>query len=138
MPFRGVRVEGIKELQRSLRQANASFPAELRKANKSAAEVVVRFAVPRAPSRTGRLRGSIKAQAQQRGATVKGGTPTRVPYYGFIDFGGSVGIHHSVKREFVSEGRILYPALNDARPVFMTQYERDVRDLLRKAGLAAV
>jgi hypothetical protein len=135
MPVAAVRVEGIRELQRSLRQANASFPAELRKANKSAAEVVVAFALPKAPVKTGRLRKSIKAQAQQRGASVKGGTEVRVPYFGFIDFGGRVGIHGSVQREFIPEGRILYPALRQARPVFMRTYERDVKSLLVKAGL---
>ncbi|RMH67457.1 MAG: hypothetical protein D6683_17865 [Actinomyces sp.] len=67
---------GDKDLGRALRQAN-----------KAAAEVIAEEARRQAPVRTGRLRSSIRAQATQKGASVKAGSPARVPYASVIHWG---------------------------------------------------
>lgn len=83
----GVRVEGMRELRRSLRTAqDTDGLRELREGLRDAANVVVRDAQGRVPSRTGRARESIRATAGGNSAYVKGGK-ARVPYYGWLDFG---------------------------------------------------
>lgn len=127
-------VSGIADVQRALRGVSADLPKELRKVNLAAAETVRDAARGRAPSRSGKLRASIAARAEQRGASVKGGG-ARVPYFGFIDFGGSVGRNNSVTRPFIRKGRIIYPAIDDKRDEIFGTYERGLNTLLRAAGL---
>jgi HK97 gp10 family phage protein len=84
----GVKVDGLKDLQKQLRQAqDKDMKAALRMANKSGATIVADEARTRVPVRTGRLKASIGARAGQSSATVKAGTPGRVPYAGPIHFG---------------------------------------------------
>lgn len=140
MPEPAIVVEGLRELQKSLRAVSSDLPKELRKANKAAADDVVPAAQRRAPSRTGKLRKSIVARAEQRGASVKGGG-ARVPYFGFIDFGnkigvgGGVGRHDSHPRPFIKRGRIIYPAVTEKRDEILDTYERALAGLIRSAGL---
>lgn len=84
-----IRIEGLKELQRDLRKAQDKDSKKLlRKANKTAAEVVaLRAAQKEAPRKSGRLRKSIGARAGQTSSKVKAGTASRVPYAGAIHFG---------------------------------------------------
>lgn len=82
-----VRVDGIRELRRSLRQLeDAEGLREVRDGLRSAADVVAQEARSRVVSRTGRARDSIRATAAGNKAYVKGGK-ARVPYYGWLDFG---------------------------------------------------
>ncbi len=127
-------VSGIADVQRALRAVSADFPKELRKANLAAAEKVRDTARSRAPRLTGRLAQSIASRADQRSASVKGGG-ARVPYFGFIDFGGSVGRNNSVTRPFIRKGRIIYPAIDERRSEIFDSYEHDINALIRRAGL---
>lgn len=81
-----VRVEGLRELNRALR----SVPPEYRKAQKEihrkSAEPVAQAARPRAPYRTGRLAGSIRALGSQRAGTVAAGKAS-LPYAPPIHWG---------------------------------------------------
>lgn len=129
-----IQVSGIADVQKALRSVSADLPRELRRINKEAADLVREAARSRAPHRTGKLRDSIASRAEQRGASVKGGG-ARVPYFGFIDFGGSVGRNNSVKRPFIRRGRIIYPAVNDKRDQIIDTYGRNLNQLLRGAGL---
>lgn len=56
-------------------------------------------------SLTGRAADSIRSQGPD---IVAGGG---VPWYGFADFGGSVGRRKSVKRRYIKGGRWFFPAL---------------------------
>lgn len=134
-----IRVEGLKELSRTLRKLSDSkeFGKELRGANLKSAQVVASRAQSRAPVRSGRLRGSIRALAQQRGAQVKGGSK-RVPYFGFIDFGGTIRFRTSsrrITRPYIKGGRILYPALAEKRQEVNNIFNEEVKKVMRKAGL---
>lgn len=130
----GIVVEGLRELQATLRAVSNDLPRELRKAHKEAAETARDAARSRAPRRSGRLVNSIAARAEQRSASVKGGG-ARVPYFGFIDYGGSVGRNNSVHRPFIRTGRIIYPAVAEKRADIFGNYERAINALLREAGL---
>ena len=78
----GLQVDGLKDVQKALRDVDKALPRELRKANLAAAEIVAVEARRLAPHQSGRLKKSIKAQADQRSASVKVGTPSRTPYAG--------------------------------------------------------
>jgi hypothetical protein len=137
MPANGVRVEGIPELRRALRRAEDGLQKELGKAHKRSADVVAAAARARTPVRSGALRASIKAGGSQRFGTVKGGS-SKVKYFGFIDFGGTIAIPSRmtvIQRTFISEGRILYPALASKRSEMERYYEREIEALIRRAGL---
>ena len=82
-----IRVTGLRNLQREAASINKDLGKELRKANKSAAEIVAEQARREAPRRSGRLAKSIGVVATQRGASVKVGTAARVPYAAPIHFG---------------------------------------------------
>lgn len=129
-----IRVEGLKEFRRNLRQLDRNLPKGLRHAGNEAAQIVVATAKPRVPRLTGRAAGSIKAASTATAARVQGGSK-RVPYYGFLDFGGRVGRRHSVKRPFLKEGRYIWAAFAARR----TEVQRKLRDelyaLAERAGL---
>lgn len=86
----GIRVENLRETQRTLRDVSREFPRELRLIFNKAGEVVVKTAKPTIPVRSGRLAGSLKSASTQREGRVKMGTPKRVPYAGWIEFGGTI------------------------------------------------
>lgn len=130
-----IQVKGLREVQAALRKVDSELPKALRRVNLAAAEIVAQEARRRAPVKTGKLRKSIKAQGQQRGASVKGGTPSRVPYFGFIDFGGVTGRYGNAKRPFIKDGRIIYPSVARRKQEALEFYERAVDDLIKKAGL---
>lgn len=82
------------------------------------------------PRRTGRLASSIRPASTQRTGQVAYSSPTRVPYAGWIEFGGSRG------RPYVSRGRYLFPAAEAERgPIFNT-LSKSLEDLIRRAGLS--
>lgn len=87
------------------------------------------------PVRTGRLAASIKPASTQRAGRVGYSSPTKVPYAGFIEFGGSVGRNRSVKRPFVSKGRYLFPAAEAEREPIMRTLESELGKLIRRVGL---
>ncbi|HVV37584.1 MAG TPA: hypothetical protein VHC63_13325 [Acidimicrobiales bacterium] len=130
----GIGVVGLIEVQRALRQVSDELPRELRQLHKRVSEIVARNAQGRAPELSGRLRASLVARAEQRGASIKGGG-ARVPYYGFIDFGGRVGRNKSVERPFIREGRIIFPAIVATRDEALETYDEGMADLLDRAHL---
>ncbi len=115
-------VLGADTLQRLLdHEVPAAFEAKaLKDANKKAAEIVVRLALPNVPVRSGRLRASVRAQSSAKKGNVRAGTPSRVPYAAAIHWGrstGAVGYKHGhyAKSAHPLEGRpFLWNAKNDA------------------------
>lgn len=86
MAQKPIKIEGLKEFQFALRQANSQFPRELSQTNKAAAELVAKEGRKRAPELSGKLKKSIRGLGQQRrGIYAMGGA--RVPYYGVQEFG---------------------------------------------------
>ena len=81
-----VKVEGVRELARSLRRVGEGYPKELRTIHRKVADPVARHAEILVPRRSGVLAGSIRAQGTQRVARVAAGRKS-VPYAGVIHFG---------------------------------------------------
>lgn len=102
-----IKVEGLADFSRNLRKLDNDLPKALRLAHNRVAQIVVDWAQPRVPSRSGRARKSVKAKSTRTESRVIGGS-TRVPYYPFLDFGGRVGRKRSVRRPFIKGGRYIY------------------------------
>jgi HK97 gp10 family phage protein len=81
-----IRVEGTRELIKSLRAVNQDLPRELTKLHKELAEPLAEQMRSSAPSRSGQLASSIRAQGGQRYARVAAGKKA-VPYAGPIHWG---------------------------------------------------
>ena len=111
MPVR-IEITGLKEFRKALRDADRQLPRELRKVFNTAGQAVAREATPRIPEKSGKLARSVRARSTQTEGRVVMGSPTRVPYAGWIEFGGNRkgrggGI---ARRPVVRNGRYLYPA----------------------------
>ncbi len=139
-----VEVDGIRAFQRALKKLDETeIPKAIQSANKEFADTVrddARGLAPQGPS--GKLRASIVSRATKTTASIRGGG-ARVPYFKFIDFGGSVGPGHkprqpnsgSIKRPFLRDGRIMYPAARRHRPEALAKYESALRDAIKNSGL---
>ncbi len=134
MARESIRIDGIKQFQKALRQMDADLPKQLRVAFNGAAEIVVSAARPRVPRRTGRAAGSLKVRSSQRAGRVASGG-RRAPYMPWLDFGGRVGPNRSVRRPFLTRGRFVYRAADDKRPEILDHLSKALGDLARGAGL---
>lgn len=60
----------------------------------------------------GKLTGASQGSIRSQGPVVTAGSG--VPWYGFADFGGSVGAGRRIKRPYIKGGRWLFPAVKEA------------------------
>lgn len=128
-----IQVRGLREFTRSLRQVDAELPKELRKALNVGADLVVSWARPRVPTKTGRARRSVRASSTRTAARVTGGGK-RVPYYPWLDFGGRVGRRRSVVRPFERGGRYIYPGYVAQRDEIQDVIADGLISTARRAG----
>jgi hypothetical protein len=105
-----IKIDGWAEFNRNLRRLDSDLPKMLRLVANDAADIVVDWARPRVPSKSGKAAGSVKAKSTRTEARVQGGSRS-APHYPWLDFGGRVGRKRSVAREFVKEGRYIYAGL---------------------------
>lgn len=129
-----VRIEGLREFQAALRRMDGKLPRELRLVLNEAGQIVVRTAEPMVPHRSGAAAASIKMASSQREARIKAGS-ARVPYYGWLDFGGAVGRNRSVKRPFIKQGRYLYPAFRRNEGQVLAEMQDGLTRLARSSGV---
>lgn len=128
-----VEVTGLRELRAQLKAADAALPKQIRVALNSASELVIDYARPRVPQRSGRARGSLKVRSSQTQARIAAGGRT-APYYPWLDFGGKVGRGKSVDRPFYTEGRYIYPGLRQNRDHITQAMSEALTDLMVGAG----
>lgn len=115
-------VVGLREFQAAVRRAAVTKPKVMREGLNEVGEVVVHYAIPLMESefvtdprqpRTGKLEGSVRAQSTAREGRVIEGYPSRVPYAGWWEFGGSTKRKAGgMNRTWNKRGRSLYPALD--------------------------
>lgn len=129
-----IRIDGLKEFSRNLRKLDADLPKAVRLAFNTAADLVVDYARPQIPRRSGRAARSVKARSTRTAARVVGGSP-RVPWYPWLDFGGRVGRNRSVKRPFIKEGRYIYAGFYAKRREFEDVMVKGLVDVARQAGV---
>lgn len=128
-----VKVDGLDELRRDLGRVNPELRKELRTIHKSISEMVVRAALPNVPVKTGKLRASVKAQATQKAAYGKAGSPVRVPYAAAIHWGegaGNVGGGSSRRNRNIPGRPFLWNAADQTINRAVREYEDQIQDLL--------
>lgn len=129
-----IHVEGLKEFQKNLKKIDKELPKGIRLAGNEAAQLIIEYAKPKVPRRSGKAAGSMKAASTQKGARIKAGG-SKAPYYAWLDFGGRVGRNDSVERRYYSDGRYLYPALHALRDQIQEIYEQELIKLVQEAGI---
>lgn len=131
-----ISIDGLRKFSRDLKKLDNELPKALRIALNEATEVIVSDARPRVPSRSGRAKGSIKAQSTRTAARVSGGG-SRAPYYPWLDFGGRVGKSRSVQRPFIKDGRYIYRAYFDnvVRDRFSEVLSKSLIKVAESAGI---
>jgi HK97 gp10 family phage protein len=82
----GIKVIGLKELNRALTQIGVPR-SEMNAAAKQSAESVLIEAKALVPVRTGKLRNSIKLTATTKGISIRAGNEGKVPYANPIHWG---------------------------------------------------
>ncbi|HEY9416818.1 MAG TPA: HK97 gp10 family phage protein [Pseudonocardia sp.] len=127
-----IRIQGLNEFVRSLKQLDTDLPKALRVAFNAAGQVIVAEARSKVPSRSGRARASVRAQSTQKAFRISGGSK-KVPYYPWLDFGGTTPI--GGKRPFIKDGRYIYAAYFRHRDELAVNLETALIDTARTAGL---
>jgi len=130
-----IRLDGMKEFQRALRDMDRGLPKQVRLILNEATALVIDYARPRIPSVSGRAKGSVKARSSQREARVAIGG-SRAPYMPWLDFGGEGKRKgRPPARPFIKKGRYLYPGLEATRDEVTAKMSEGLVALGRSAGL---
>jgi hypothetical protein len=124
-----IKIEGLRDLVKDLRKLDENLPKEIRRINFEAAQEVAGAARSLVPHRSGRLEGSIRPLATQRGGQVAAGTAA-VPYAGPIHFGWL--------RRHITPQPFLYSALDGMRDkvfeAYLIQIEKLLDDVTNTGG----
>lgn len=129
-----IKIEGLAEFQKALRQMDADLPKQLRVILNQASKIVIDWAVPKIPRKTGRAASSVKPRSSQRESRVAMGG-RRAPYMPWLDFGGKAGPGKTIERPFLSKGRYLYAGLYANTEDVQKVMERGLAELASSAGL---
>jgi hypothetical protein len=130
-----IRIDGLKEFQKALRDMDRALPKQLRVILNEATSVVIDWARPRVPKRTGRAAASIKARSSQREARVAIGG-RKAPYMPWLDFGGEgKRPGRPSARPFIKKGRYLYAGLDATRDEVTEVMSKGMTALAASAGL---
>ena len=113
---------------------DAALAKELTRAGRRAAALVAKDAKQRAPKRSGNLARSVRPRASAQRASVVAGND-KVPYARVIEFGGTIPVRgKSGKRRPVKKQPYLYPAIRAKSAEIAGSYQREVDEVVRKAG----
>ena len=129
-----IRIKGLNEFVKSLKQLDNDLPKVLRVAFNAAGQEIITDARRQIPSVSGKAKASVRASSTQKAFRITGGSK-RVPYYPWLDFGGKVGRHGSVRRPFKREGRYIYASYYKHRDELAPLLEKALCDAARAAGV---
>lgn len=129
-----ISVDGLDEFLKGLDRLQSDLPKAMRTALAGVAELVAVDARKRVKVRTGRARSSVLANVTDTNATVTGGS-ARAPYYPWLDFGGTVGRNHSIRRPYIKTGRYIGPAYTAQRARIDDALAAALVDAAEQAGL---
>lgn len=129
-----IKIDGLDQFVRNLRKLDQNLPKALRVAFNDAAQIVIEYARPKIPVRSGRAARTLRAQSTRTAVRVTAGGK-RAPYYPWLDFGGRVGRKKSVKRPFIGDGRYLYAGLHAERERIHQATVDALLDAARSAGI---
>lgn len=142
-----IKIDGLNEFVRSIKRLDADMPKVLRVGFNNAANIVVAYAKPKVPRKTGAAAGTIKATSTQTLVRVSEGSK-RVPYMPWLDFGGTIGRRTAKKRKaaggtgrtgphrlFIKEGRYIWAGLAHEHDKVIDAVQQALNDAARSAGL---
>jgi hypothetical protein len=130
-----IEIRGLREFQKALRQMDAELPKQMRIVQNEAAGLVIDYAEPRFPRKSGRAAASLKARSSQRDTRVALGGK-RAAYAPWLDFGGQGRIKgRPAPREFIKSGRYVYKGLEVKREEIMSRLAAGLTELATSAGL---
>lgn len=129
-----IRIEGLAQFNKALKQLDGDLPKMTRLAMNKAAGVVINYGQSKIARRTGRASSTIRARSTRTMVRVVEGGP-KAQYVPWLDFGGRVGRNRSVVRPFYKQGRYLYPALTERRAEIQQALESALTEVAEKAGL---
>lgn len=130
-----IEIGGLAQLARGLKAVDSDAPKELRIALNSAAQLLVDHTRPEIPEVTGASRRSLVARSTRTAARVAVGGK-KAPWYPWLDFGGQGRRPgRPAPREFLREGRYIYPTLRKIRPRIEAQLQESISTVIRNAGL---
>lgn len=127
-----VRIDGLIELQRSLREIDKTLPRELRKINLEAAKKVQTTAEGTARSLGGvqaKAADSIRAMAEQRGAMIRIDA-NKYPYAFGAEF-GSIRFKQfpAFKGSGADAGYFVWPSIRAERDEIVQMYDEKLTEL---------
>lgn len=129
-----IHVDGIKEMNKALKAVDKSAPTATRLALNSVAGFVIGKALPGVPTLTGAAKRSWTAKSTRTSSRISYGGKT-APYMPWLDFGGRTGKKKSVKREFIKEGRYLFPTIKEHKSAIAAFADEALATVARGAGL---
>ena len=130
-----IAVTGLAQLNKALRAIDKDAPKALRLALNTVAEHVAGEIRPEIPVVTGAARGSIRVASTRTSARLRVGG-TKAAYFPWLDFGGEGKRRgRPPRREFISEGRYVYPTLARERPTVSNMLQRVLDGVVSDSGL---
>lgn len=142
-----VNISGYRELRAELRHADKVLGDAFRLRMKDAGEVIARKVRSQVPAKSGRARSTVRVTAGGNTVHLRAGGG-RAPYYGWLEFGGSIGgrrprsaqalwwpgaSHPSAhtgaaKRPKVAQGRYMLPTVKRNRAELIDAAQRAWND----------
>jgi hypothetical protein len=130
-----IETAGLVQFQKALRQIDTDLPKQLRIVLNDAAGIIVDYTKAHIEVKSGRARGSVRAQSSQRKAAVAIGG-ARAPYVPWLDFGGEGRRRgRPAARPFIREGRYVYKGLRIHNQDITDLLAKGLTDLAAAAGL---
>lgn len=121
----GVRVTGLRETVRGLEKTGVAV-ADLKQAFGAIAAAGARFARGFAPSRSGRLEGTIRGNKAKNKAVITAGRAS-VPYAGPANYGWPA--------RNITANPFMQKADEAMEPVALDQLQDEIQDIIRRNGL---
>ena len=133
-----IRVEGLKELKRALREAPPEVKREFNKSMRGIVSEMVDAVRSQMPEVTGDAQSSVRVSTAGNYLAIRAGGE-RAPYYPWLDFGGTLkaagGRHNEQHRPFFHEGRWIYPTVARHRPEIYRKAMEAVERAKGRVGL---
>jgi uncharacterized protein YfaQ (DUF2300 family) len=117
-------VIGLRALNRDLNKLvtdRGPLNKAMSQAGRTAAEPVAGAARGALPQDTGRLAGDVRVNATRSGATVRMGRSS-IRYAGWVEFGGHRGAPHDSQRDYLPNGRFLFPNARQLAGTVLARY----------------
>jgi len=140
-------VEGAKALRRDINRLEKDDRSALYSAMKKAGYraispliPAIRSALPsssRPPGNgndPGALRGSVRPSSYKSGAAVRVGS-TKIPFAGWVEFGGNRRKPHASSREFIKGGRYIFPASLPLSSLAARTYSEELNKVFASSGV---